>query len=95
MKFDWLEYNRKEMERFFRIRHLLVHRSGRQRDDTDVAVTYDILADPVNAIHALVGSIFDSIFITLGGEMRNRQPERDLSEVFSKGVVRASFKLSD
>ena len=60
-----------------------------------MAVTYDILADPVNAIHTLVGSIFDSIFITLGGEMRNRQPERDLSEVFSKGVVRASFKLSD
>ena len=95
LKFDRLEYDRKEMERFFKIRHLLVHRSGRQRDDTDLAVTYDLLAKLVNAAHTLVGAIFDSICITLDREMRDRPQDRDLQEVFPGGVVRAPFKLSD
>lgn len=95
VKFDRLEYDRKEMERFFRIRHLLVHRSGRQRDDTDVAVTYGLLAELVNAAHTLVGAMFDSICITLDREMRDRPQERDLEEVFPGGVVRMPFKLSD
>lgn len=95
VKFDRLEYDRKEMKRFFRIRHLLAHRSGRQRDDTDVAVTYDLLAKMVNAAHMLVGAIFDSICITLDREMRDRPSERDLEEVFPGGIVRTPFKLSD
>lgn len=95
VKFDQLEYDHKEMERFFRIRHLLVHRSGRQRDDTDVAVTYDLLAKLVNVAHTLVGAIFYSICITLDREMRDRPQDRDLQEVFPGGVVRAPFKLSD
>lgn len=95
VKFDRLEYDRKDMERFFRIRHLLVHRSGRQRDDTDLAVTYDLLAKLVNAAHTLVGAIFDSICITLDREMRIRPSERNLEEIFPGGVVRTPFKLSD
>jgi hypothetical protein len=95
VKFDRLEYDRKEVERFFRIRHLLVHRSGLQRDDTYVAVTYNLLAKLVNAAHTLVGAIFDSICITLDREMRDKPQERDLEEVFPGGVVRAPFKLSD
>ena len=95
VKFDRLEYDRKEMERFFRIRHLLVHRSGRQRDDTDVAVTYGLLSELVNAAHTLVGAMFDSICITLDREMRDRPQEQDLEEVFPGGVVRTPFKLSD
>lgn len=95
VKFDRLEYDRKEMERFFRIRHLLVHRSGRQRDDTDVAVTYDLLTKLVNAAHTLVGAIFDSICITLDREMRNKPSERNVEEIFPGGVVRTPFKLSD
>lgn len=95
VKFDRLKYDRKEMERFFRIRHLLVHRSGLQRDDTDVAVTYDLLAKLVNAAHTLVGAIFDSICITLDRKLRDRPSERDLEEIFPGGVVRTPFKLSD
>ena len=95
VKFVRLEYDRKEMERLIRVRHLLVHRSGRQRDDTVVSVTYDMLAKLVNAAHTLVGAIFDSICITLDREMRDMPPEPDLEEVFPGGVVRVPFKLSD
>lgn len=95
LKFARLEYNREEMDRLFRIRHLSVHRSGRQRDDTDVVITYDLLAKLVNASHTLVGAFFDSICITLDKEMKNQPPEKDIEEVFPGGVVRAPFKLSD
>lgn len=95
VEFNRLEYDRKELERFFRIRHLLVHRSGRQRDDTEVAVTYDLLAKLVNAAHTLVGAIFDSICITLDREMKNQPLKKDIEEVFPGGVVRVPFKLSD
>lgn len=95
VKFVRPEYDRKEMERFFRIRHLLVHRSGRQRDDTEVAVTYDLLSALINAAQTFVGAIFDSICITLGKELKNRPPERDIKEVFPDGVLIAPFKLSD
>ncbi len=90
-----LGYDRKELDSFFRIRHLLVHRSGRQRNDTDVTVTYDLLAKLVNAAHTLVGAIFDSICITLDREMKIQPPKKDIEEVFPGGVVRVPFKLSD
>lgn len=95
LKFERLEYDREEMGRFFRIRHLLVHRSGRQRDDTDVMITYDMLAKLVKVSHTLVGAFLDSICITQDGEMKNQPPEKDIEEVFPGGVVRAPFKLSD
>lgn len=95
LKFDRIEYSRKQMNRYFRTRHLLVHRSGRQRDDTDVEISYDVLAKLVNASHTLVGAIFDSICITLDREMRNKPPERDLEEIFPGGRVQVPFKLSD
>lgn len=95
LKFDRIDYDRKDMEHYFLMRHLLVHRSGRQRDDTDVEISYDVLAKLVNASHTLVGAIFDSTCITHEREMRNKPPERDLEEIFPGGIVRAPFKLSD
>lgn len=95
LKFERLKYDRKSMKRYFRIRHLLVHRSGRRRDDTEEEVTFDLLAELINATHKLVGATFDSIYITQDREMRNRPPERDIEEIFPGGVVRIPFKLSD
>lgn len=95
LKFERLEYDRKTMKSYFRIRHLLVHRSGRRRDDTEEKVTYDMLAELINATHKLVIVIFDSICTTLDREMRNRPPERDIAEIFPGGVVHTPFKLSD
>lgn len=93
--FDRLVYDRKEMEEYFRIRHLIVHRSGRQRDDEEVDVTYDMLAKLINICHNLVGAIFNSVCITLNREYNNRPKERDIKDVFPGGVVRMPFKLSD
>lgn len=96
LKFDRLDYDRNTMgERYFRIRHLLVHRSGRRRDDTEEKITYDMLAELINATHKLVGATFDSICITHDREMQSRPPERDIAEIFPGGVVHAPFKLSD
>ena len=93
--FDRLVYDRKEMEEYFRIRHLIVHRSGRQRDDEEVDVTYDMLARLINVCHNLIRAIFDSVCITLSREYKNRPKERDIEEIFPGGIVRAPFKLSD
>ena len=93
--FEKLDYDRQETEHYFKIRHLLVHRSGRQRDDSDLVVSYDLLKELVNTSHTLVGAIFDSICITLEKELENRPPERDIYDVFPGGVVRVPFKLSD
>lgn len=90
-----LEYSRERMEQFFRIRHLIVHRNGRQKDDTECEVSYQVLADLINDCHTLVGAIFDSICITVDQELKTQPKERDLEEVFPGGVVRAPFKLSD
>lgn len=95
VKFEKLDYDRKEMNRFFKIRHLLVHRSGRQRDDSEITVTYELLAELINASHTLVGAIFDSICFTLDREMKDLPPKRSLKDVFPDGVVRFPFKLSD
>ena len=95
LKFERLEYDRETMKRYFIIRHLLVHRSGRRQDDTEEKVTYDLLAELINATHKLVGAIFDSICITHDREMQSRPPERDIAEIFPGGVVHAPFKLSD
>lgn len=94
VKFKRLEYDRDRMDGIFRKRHLLVHRNGRQRNDEEFVVTYEILKDLVDACHTLVGAIFDSICITLSEEMKNRPPERPIEEVFPGGVVRAPFKMS-
>ena len=95
VKFDRLVYDRKELDGYFRIRHLIVHRSGRQRDDDEVVVTYDMLAKLINVCHNLVGAIFDSVCITMDREYKNRPKERDLEEIFPGGVVRMPIKLSD
>ena len=93
--FDRLVYDRKELDGYFRIRHLIVHRSGRQRNDDEVEVTYDMLAKLINVCHNLVGAIFDSVCITMDREYKNRPKERDIEEIFPGGVVRMPFKLSD
>ena len=79
---DPLEYNRKRMGEIFRIRHLIVHRNGRRRDDNEFEVTYQTLADLINDCHTLVGAIFDSICITVARELKEKPKERDLEEVF-------------
>ena len=95
VKFKRLEYDRDRMNGVFRKRHLLVHGNGRQRDDEEFTVTYEILKNLVDACHTLVGAIFDSICITLSEEMKNRPPERPIEDVFPGGVVGIPFKLSD
>lgn len=95
VKFKRLEYDRKRIDGVFKKRHLLVHRNGRQRNDEEFVVTYELLKDLVDACHTLVGAVFDSICITLDREMKNRPSERPIEEVFPEGVVRAPFKLSD
>ena len=93
--FDRLDYDRKELDEYFRIRHLIVHRSGCQRDDEEVVVNYDMLAKLINVCHNLVGAIFDSVCITLVREYKNRPKERDIEEVFPGGIVRKPYMLSD
>lgn len=90
-----LDYDRQELESFFTLRHVIVHRNGRRRDDSETVVTYDLLKDLLNACYNLVGAVFDSVCITLSKEMKNRPQEKDINEVFPGGVVRAPFKLSD
>lgn len=92
---DRLVYDRRELDGYFRIRHLIVHRSGRQRDDNEVEVTYDMLAKLINVCHNLVGAIFDSVCITGSREYNNRPKERDIEEIFPGGIVRPPFKVSD
>ncbi len=90
-----LVYKRKETERFFKTRHLIVHRNGRQSDDNELTVTYDLLNGLIKACHNLVGAIFDSVYYTLIEELKNKPKERDIEEIFPGGRVRAPFKLSD
>ena len=88
-----LDYDRQGLESFFILRHVIVHRNGRRRDDSDAVVTY--VKDLINACYNLVGAIFDSVCITLSKELKNRPKEKDINEIFPGGVVRAPFKLSD
>lgn len=90
-----LDYKRDEMEKFFKMRHLIVHRNGRQSDDNELIVTFDLLGGLINACHNLVEAIFDSVYIALSEELKNKPKERDIKEIFPGGVVRAPFKLSD
>ena len=90
-----LDYDRQELESFFTLRHVIVHRNGRRRDDSDTVVTYDLLKDLMNACYNLVGAVFDSVCITLSAELKNKPQEKDINEVFPGGVVRTPFKLSD
>ena len=95
VRYDRLDYDRAEADKFFRIRHIIVHRNGRQKDDKELEVTYQLLADLVNECHTIVGAIFDSVCITLDRELKSKPPERDINEVFPGGVVHLPFKLSD
>lgn len=90
-----LVYKRKEAKRFFRMRHLIVHRNGRQSDDNELIITYDSLDGLINTCHNLVGAIFDSVFITRVEELKNKPKERDIEDIFPGGVVRTPFKLND
>jgi hypothetical protein len=92
---DCLDYNRDVLEKLFRIRHLLVHRSGRQRDNNEVVITYQLLAKLINECHNLVGAISDSVIALVARELKNKPEERDIEEVFPGGIVRTSFKMSD
>lgn len=93
--FKRLIYNRNNTKSFFRLRHLLVHRSGKQRDDSEVEISYALLSELIQMAHSLVGAIFDSVYITLAEEVKNKPPEKDIEEVFPGGVVRTPFKQSD
>ena len=90
-----LDYNRETMSSLFRIRHLIVHRSGRQRDDNEVAVSFEQLRELVNECHNFVGAVYDSLWYTKAKELKDKPKEKDLEEVFPGGVVRAPYKLSD
>ena len=90
-----LDYDRQELESFFTLRHVIVHRNGRRRDDSDTVVTYDLLKNLMNACYNLVGAIFDSVCITLDKELKNKPKEKDINEIFPGGIVRLPFKLSD
>lgn len=90
-----LEYKRKETEVFFKRRHLIVHRYGRQIDDYEFTVTYSLLNDLIHTCHNLVGAVYDSVCITLSEELKNKPKERDIEEIFPGGKVRLPFKLSD
>ncbi len=48
-----LDYDRQELESFFTLRHVIVHRNGRRRDDSDIVVTYDLLKNLMNACYNL------------------------------------------
>lgn len=95
VKFLRFEYNREQMNDVFQKRNLLVHRNGRQRNDEEYVVTYNILAELVNDCHSLAGAIFDSILYTLEEKVSKLPPEKDIKEVFLNGVIHAPFKLSD
>lgn len=95
VRYDRLDYGRVEADKFFRIRHVIVHRNGRQKDDKELEVTYQLLAKLVNECHIIVGAIFDSVCITLNRELKSAPPEKDINEVFPGGRVHAPFKLSD
>lgn len=90
-----LDYDRQELESFFTLRHVIVHRNGRRRDDSETVVTYDLLKKMLNACYDLVGAIFDSVCITLSEELKNKPKIKDINEVFPGGIVRMPFKLSD
>lgn len=90
-----LEYDRPVMREHLRVRHLIVHRSGKQRDDNEIHVTFDSLKDLVNQSNALVAAVRDSLYVTLKEENKAKPDPPDITEVFPGGVVRTPFKLSD
>lgn len=83
------------MREHFRVRHLIVHRSGRQRDDNEIHVTFASLKDLVSQCNALVAAVRDSLYFTLKEENKNKPEPPSIDEVFPDGVVKAPFKLSD
>lgn len=93
--FAKLDYDRQELESFFTLRHVIVHRNGRRRDDGDVVVTYDLLKDMMSACYNVVGTVFDSVCLALSEELKNKPKEKDIYDVFPSGFVRTPFKLSD
>lgn len=90
-----LEYDRSVIREHFRVRHLIVHRNGRQRDDNEVHVTFVSLKEIINHSNALVGAVRDSLYDTLKEENRAKPAFPDIDQVFLGGVARAPFKLSD
>ncbi len=90
-----LKYDRAIMREHFRVRHLIVHRSGRQRDDNEIHVTSASLKDLVSQCNALVAAVRDSLYFTLKEENKAKPAPPDIEDVFPGGVVRTPFKLSD
>lgn len=90
-----LEYNRSIMKEHYRVRHLIVHRSGKQRDDNEILVTLESLKDLVNQSNAVVAAVRDSLYFTLKKEKMNKPEPPNIEDVFPGGVVRTPFKLSD
>lgn len=90
-----LEYDRIIMREHFRVRHLIVHRSGRQCDDNEIIVTFNSLKELIDHSNALVGAVRDSLFYTRKEENKEKPESPNIEEVFPGGVVRTPFKLSD
>lgn len=90
-----LEYDRPVLREHFRVRHLIVHRNGRQRDDNEVHVTFDSLKELINDSNVLVSAVRDSLYCTLKEENKTKPKQPDIEQVFPGGVVRAPFKLND
>lgn len=90
-----LDYDRSIMNKHFRVRHLIVHRSGRQRDDNEILVTFDSLKELINDCNSFVGAVRDSLYLTLKIENETKPKLPDIEDVFPGGIVRAPFKLTD
>ena len=90
-----LEYDRAIMKKHYRARHLIVHRSGRQRDDNEITVSFDSLKELIDHSNVLVGALRDSLYYTLKEENKTKPDLTDIETVFPGGIVRTPFKLSD
>lgn len=90
-----ISYDKQKVEKYFRIRHLIVHRNGKQKDDNEISITYEMLSDLIISCHEIVGAIYDSICLTNKKEALLRPKPLPLDEVFPNGIVRMPFKLSD
>lgn len=89
------DYDRSAMKRHFQLRHLLVHRSGKQMNDVEVLINYDKLSELLNDTYTMVGAIYDSLWYALDKEARYLPAKRSIDRVFPDGIVKAPFKLSD
>ncbi len=89
------DYDRSAIKRHFQLRHLLVHRSGKQMDDVEVLINRDKLSELLNDTYTMVGAIYDSLWYALDSEARCLLSNHSIDQIFPDGIVKAPFILSD